>query len=61
MASRRPPQTAAEAADFISQMKRETKSRRARIRMAEMVLSGIGNHTPEAISIWAAYLAEEVA
>jgi hypothetical protein len=58
MRPRKPPQTAQEALDFINQMRRETKSKRARIRMAEMGLQ-FGNYTPEARSIWASYLKKE--
>jgi hypothetical protein len=54
----RPPQTATEAQEFIAQMRRETKSKSARIKMAQMGIK-FGNYTPEARDIWAAYLAEE--
>ena len=56
--SRKPPQTAGEALLVIEEMRRHTKSKPARIRMAELALS-IGNLTPRARSIWIVYLAEE--
>lgn len=56
--SRKPPQTAFEAAEFIAQMKRETKSRAARVRMAELAIS-FGDVTDEARSVWTAYLIKE--
>lgn len=55
---RKPPQTAGEAVLVIEDMRRHTKSKPARIRMAEMALS-IGNITPGARVVWRAYLAEE--
>ncbi len=55
---RKPPMTAQEVNDFIAQMRRETKSKAARIRMAEMAIS-IGNISPEGKDLWRAYLAQE--
>ena len=52
------PMTAQEVNDFIAQMRRETKSKAARIRMAEMAIS-IGNISPEGKDLWRAYLAQE--
>ena len=57
---RKPPQTGEEATLVIEEMRRHTKSKPARIQMAEMALS-IGNLTPRARSIWIVYLAEEKA
>lgn len=55
---RKPPQTAGEAILVIEEMRRHTKSKSARICMAEMALS-IGNITPGARVVWLTYLAEE--
>ena len=55
---RKSPQTAGEAVLVIEDMRRHTKSKPARIRMAEMALS-IGNITPGARVVWLTYLAEE--
>lgn len=55
---RKPPQTAGEALLVIEDMRRHTKSKAARLRMAEMALS-IGNITPGARVVWLTYLAEE--
>ena len=55
---RKPPQTGEEATLVIEEMRRHTKSKAARIKMAEMAIS-IGNLTPRARSIWIVYLAEE--
>jgi hypothetical protein len=55
---RKPPQTAGEAILVIEDMRRHTKSKPARIRMAEMALS-IGNISPGARVVWLTYLAEE--
>lgn len=50
--------TAKDVADFIAQMRRKTKSKAARIRMAELAIS-IGNISPEGKNLWRQYLAEE--
>lgn len=55
---RKQPMTAADVADYIAQMRRETKSKAARIRMAELAIS-IGNISPEGKDLWRQYLAEE--
>ena len=55
---RKPPQTAGEAILFIEEMRRHTKSKAARIRMAELALS-IGNISPGAEVVWLTYLAGE--
>ena len=55
---RKPPQIAGEALLVIEEMRRHTKSKPARIRMAEMALS-IGNISPGARVVWLTYLAEE--
>lgn len=55
---RKPPQTAGEAVLVIEDMRRHTKSKAARIRMAEMALR-IGNISPGARVVWLTYLAEE--
>lgn len=56
--SRKPPQTAGEALLVIEDMRRYTKSKPARIKMAEMALS-IGNISPGARVVWLTYRAEE--
>lgn len=55
---RKPPQTASEAILVIEEMRRHTKSRAARVRMAEMAIR-IGNITPAAKDVWATYLTQE--
>jgi hypothetical protein len=55
---RKPPQTGEEAMLIIEEMRRRTKSKAARIKMADMAIS-IGNLTPRARSIWILYRAEE--
>jgi len=55
---RKPPQTGEEATLFIEEMRRHTKSKAARIALADMAIS-IGNLTPLARSIWIVYRAEE--
>jgi hypothetical protein len=57
---RKPPQTAWEALLIIDEMRRHTKSKPARIQMAEMALR-IGNIGPGARVVWTTYLAEEKA
>ena len=55
---RKPPQTASEALLVIEEMRRHTKSKAARIKMAELALS-IGNISPGARVVWLTYLAGE--
>jgi hypothetical protein len=55
---RKLPQTGEEAILVIEEMRRRTKSKAARIKMADMAIS-IGNLTPRARSIWIVYRAEE--
>ncbi len=55
---RKPQQTAGGAILVIEEMRRHTKSKAARLRMAEMALS-IGNISPGARVVWLTYLAEE--
>jgi hypothetical protein len=55
---RKPPQTAGKAILIIEEMRRHTKSRKARIKMADMAIS-IGNISPGARVVWLTYLAEE--
>jgi len=50
--------TASYAAQIIGEIKRETKSKAARIRMAELAIK-IGNYTPEAKNLWRQYLLED--
>lgn len=45
------------ARDIIATIERETKSRAARKRMAELAIGRLGNYTPEAKDVWRAYLA----
>ncbi len=56
--TRKPPMSASDVADFIAQMRRETKSKAARVKMAEMAIS-IGNISPEGKDLWREYLATE--
>ena len=58
MRPRKPPQTASEALGIINEMRQKTKSRAARIRMAEMALE-IGNISPESRAVWLQYLQSE--
>lgn len=55
---RKPPQTGEEAILIIKEMERTTKSKAARIKMADMAIR-LGNLTPRARSIWIVYRAEE--
>lgn len=50
-----PMKSADYARDVIATMERETKSKAARKRMAELVLSH-GNYDQEAMQIWRDYL-----
>lgn len=54
------PRTADYAAAVIAELKRDCRSKKARIRMAEMAVS-MGNYTGEGRAVWSAYLAEESA
>lgn len=52
------PRNAEYAADVIAELKRECKSKKARVRMAEMAVS-MGNYTDEGRAVWREYLATE--
>jgi hypothetical protein len=54
------PRNAEYAADVIAELKRDCKSKKARVRMAEYAIN-IGNYTDEGRAVWRAYLAAEVA
>jgi hypothetical protein len=54
------PRSADYAADVIAELTRDCRSKKARIRMAEMAIS-MGNYTDEARTVWRDYLATEVA
>jgi hypothetical protein len=58
MRPRPAPRTADYAEGVIAEMKRYTKNKAARVRMAEMAIE-MGNYTDEARKVWVAYLAEE--
>ncbi len=58
MRPRPEPRTADYAAGVIDEMKRHTKSKAARVKMAKMAIE-MGNYTDEARAVWRAYLAEE--
>ena len=53
------PRNAKYAADVIAELKRDCKSKKARIRMAELAIS-VGNYTDEGRNVWRDYLATEV-
>lgn len=48
------------ARDVIAELTRDCKSRKARVRMAEMAIS-MGHYTDDARDVWRAYLATEQA
>jgi hypothetical protein len=50
------PMSAAQVAEIIETMERETKSKAARLRMAQAAIS-IGNVTPEGRDVWREYAA----
>lgn len=52
------PKDSAFARDIISTLRRETKSKGARIAMAKLAIVK-GNYTPEAKRVWSEYLKEE--
>lgn len=56
-ARNRIPMTAAEVRGIIATMERETKSRAARKRMAQLGASGVGNISAEGRALYAAYAA----
>jgi len=58
MRDRPAPRNAKYAADVIAELKRDCRSKKARIRMAEMAIS-MGNYTDEAKSVWRDYLTTE--
>ena len=60
MATTKSPKCAQYARDVIAELTRDCKSRKARIRMAEMAI-GMGNYTDDARDVWRAYLATEQA
>ena len=59
MRPRPAPRDAQYAAAVIAELKRDCRSKRARVRMAEMAIS-MGNYTDEARVVWRDYLATEV-
>lgn len=60
MRPRPAPRNAEYAADVIAELTRVCRSKKARIRMAEMAIS-MGNYTDEALAVWRDYLATEAA
>ena len=60
MATSKAPKCAQYARDVIAELTRDCKSKRARVRMAEMAIS-MGNYTDDARDVWRAYLAAEQA
>lgn len=60
MRPRPAPRDAQYASDVIAELQRDCKSRKARIRMAEMAI-GMGNYTDEGRAVWRDYLATEAA
>ena len=59
MRTRPAPRGAEYAAEVINELKRDCKSKKARVRMAEMAIS-IGNYTDEGRVVWCNYLKTEV-
>ena len=60
MATTKAPKCAEYARDVIAELTRDCKSRKARVRMAEMAI-GMGHYTDDARDVWRAYLATEQA
>lgn len=60
MATTKAPKCAQYARDVIAELTRDCKSKRARVRMAEMAIS-MGNYNDAARDVWRAYLATEQA
>ena len=60
MAITKAPKCAQYARDVIAELTRDCKSKRARVRMAEMAIS-MGNYNDDARDVWRAYLATEQA
>lgn len=58
--SRPAPRNAEYAAEVIAELKRDCRSKKARVRMAEMAIS-MGNYTDEGRAVWRDYLATEAA
>jgi len=58
MATTKAPKCAEYARDVIAELTRDCKSRKARVRMAEMAIS-MGHYTNDARDVWRAYLATE--
>lgn len=52
------PRNAEYAAEVIAELKRDCRSKKARVRMAEMAIS-MGNYTDEARAVWREYLVSE--
>ena len=60
MATSKAPKCAQYARDVIAELTRDCKSRKARVRMAELAIS-MGHYTNDARDVWRAYLATEQA
>jgi hypothetical protein len=60
MATTKAPKCAQYARNVIAELTRDCRSKRARVRMAELAI-GMGNYTDEARDAWRAYLATEQA
>jgi hypothetical protein len=60
MRPRPAPRSAEYASEVITELKSGCKSKKARIRMAEMAIS-MGNYTDEGRAVWRDYLAAETA
>ena len=60
MRPRPAPRDAEYAADCIALLKRDCKSKKARVHMAELAIR-IGNYTDEGRTVWRNYLLTEVA
>jgi hypothetical protein len=60
MATIKAPKCAEYARDVIAELTRDCKSKKARVRMAEMAIN-MGNYTDDARDVWRAYLADEQA
>lgn len=60
MAMTKAPKCAQYARDVIAELTRDCRSKRARVRMAEMAID-LGHYTDDARDVWRAYLAAEQA
>jgi hypothetical protein len=58
MRPRPAPRNAEYAVEVIAELKRDCKSKKARVRMAEMAIS-MGNYTDDGRAVWCDYLATE--